>query len=85
MCAFQLPAAPPPLTTSVTPGAPAANAAFPRNVRHRQTFHGKTEHNRGAVGEDDDAEIEPGQGGVAPSGNAGGRGFLSKLTKLTRR
>lgn len=41
-----------PPTTPASAGGPttgtaaANNAAFPRNTRNRQTFHGKTEHNK---------------------------------------
>uniref|UniRef100_A0A915PW07 MAP/microtubule affinity-regulating kinase 3 n=1 Tax=Setaria digitata TaxID=48799 RepID=A0A915PW07_9BILA len=60
------------------------NAAFPRHTRNRQTFHGKTEHNKGGI--DDDVESEAVHGASNTSGNGGPRGsFLSKLSKLTRR
>ncbi|VDN03325.1 unnamed protein product [Thelazia callipaeda] len=62
----------------------AQYAAFPRHTRNRQTFHGKTEHNKSGI--DDDVESEVVHGGGNTSGNGGPRGsFLSKLSKLTRR
>ncbi|EJD73944.1 CAMK/CAMKL/MARK protein kinase, partial [Loa loa] len=60
------------------------NAAFPRHTRNRQTFHGKTEHNKGNMDDDVESEVVHGTGNA--SGNGGPRGsFLSKLSKLTRR
>ncbi|GMT08835.1 hypothetical protein PFISCL1PPCAC_132, partial [Pristionchus fissidentatus] len=73
------------VTSSGAAGAAAAGGAFPRNTRNRQTFHGKTEHNRVNVeDEESDGETLPGNQSM---GNASGRGgtFLSKLTKLARR
>ncbi|KAL3984725.1 Protein kinase domain family protein [Acanthocheilonema viteae] len=67
-----------------THGTAVQNAAFPRHTRNRQTFHGKTEHNKGNM--DDDVESEVVHGASNTSGNGGPRGsFLSKLSKLTRR
>ncbi|KAM3718056.1 Serine/threonine-protein kinase [Dirofilaria immitis] len=67
-----------------THGTAVQNAAFPRHTRNRQTFHGKTEHNKGSM--DDDIESEIVHGASNTSGNGGPRGsFLSKLSKLTRR
>ncbi|CAG9530130.1 unnamed protein product, partial [Cercopithifilaria johnstoni] len=67
-----------------THGTVVQNAAFPRHTRNRQTFHGKTEHNKGSM--DDDVESEVVHGADNTSGNGGPRGsFLSKLSKLTRR
>uniref|UniRef100_A0A914HJN5 non-specific serine/threonine protein kinase n=1 Tax=Globodera rostochiensis TaxID=31243 RepID=A0A914HJN5_GLORO len=59
---------------------------FPRGSRNRQTFHGKTEHNKSAT---DDAESDQDEGvpnaqSTIPS-NAQRGSFLSKLTKLTKR
>uniref|UniRef100_A0A1I8EVA1 MAP/microtubule affinity-regulating kinase 3 n=1 Tax=Wuchereria bancrofti TaxID=6293 RepID=A0A1I8EVA1_WUCBA len=66
-----------------THGTAIQNAAFPRHTRNRQTFHGKTEHNKGSL--DDDVETEVVHG-ANTTGNGGPRGsFLSKLSKLTRR
>ncbi|VDO08546.1 unnamed protein product, partial [Brugia timori] len=66
-----------------THGTAIQNAAFPRHTRNRQTFHGKTEHNKGSL--DDDVETEVVHG-ANTAGNGGPRGsFLSKLSKLTRR
>uniref|UniRef100_A0A8R1XZU8 MAP/microtubule affinity-regulating kinase 3 n=3 Tax=Onchocerca volvulus TaxID=6282 RepID=A0A8R1XZU8_ONCVO len=67
-----------------THGIAVQNAAFPRHTRNRQTFHGKTEHNKGNM--DDEVESEVVHGAGNTSGNGGPRGsFLSKLSKLTRR
>ncbi|VDK85701.1 unnamed protein product [Litomosoides sigmodontis] len=70
--------------STYTHGTGIQNAAFPRHTRNRQTFHGKTEHNKGTM--DDDVESEVVHGAGNTSGNGGPRGsFLSKLSKLTRR
>uniref|UniRef100_A0A9J2PNS5 non-specific serine/threonine protein kinase n=1 Tax=Ascaris lumbricoides TaxID=6252 RepID=A0A9J2PNS5_ASCLU len=68
-----------------TQNAAVQNSAFPRHTRNRQTFHGKTEHNKGNLdGEEGDVEVP--HTGAQSTGNGGPRGsFLSKLTKLTRR
>jgi hypothetical protein len=60
----------------------AASAAFPRNTRNRQTFHGKTEHNK--VNTDEEEPDNEYQQTQTQSGGARGS-FLSKLSKLTRR
>jgi len=68
------------------------NLNFPRGTRNRQTFHGKTDHNRPSGGD----EMDPGLGledldvvnnmTVQSGQTPGARGsFLSKLTKLTKR
>ncbi|KAI6228944.1 Non-specific serine/threonine protein kinase [Aphelenchoides fujianensis] len=61
-------------------------SAFPRGSRNRQTFHGKTEHNRGA-NEDEESELDtvPNLTPVPPAGGGQRGSFLSKLTKLTKR
>uniref|UniRef100_A0A915AGQ0 MAP/microtubule affinity-regulating kinase 3 n=1 Tax=Parascaris univalens TaxID=6257 RepID=A0A915AGQ0_PARUN len=68
-----------------TQNAAVQNSPFPRHTRNRQTFHGKTEHNKGNLdGEEGDVEVP--HTGAQSTGNGGPRGsFLSKLTKLTRR
>ncbi|GMS77976.1 hypothetical protein PENTCL1PPCAC_151, partial [Pristionchus entomophagus] len=77
--------APTPGSGASAGGPGASSQAFPRNTRNRQTFHGKTEHNRVNVeDEESDGEALPGNQSM---GTATGRGgtFLSKLTKLARR
>ncbi|CAB3398949.1 unnamed protein product [Caenorhabditis bovis] len=63
----------------------ASSTAFPRNTRNRQTFHGKTERDKG--GDDDDISDLPANVSIgAASGGTGNESTLwSKLTKLTRR
>lgn len=61
------------------------SSAFPRNTRNRQTFHGKTEHNKGNA-EEEESEGEAAANANAANNNAQRGGFfLSKLTKLARR
>uniref|UniRef100_A0A0M3K1X6 MAP/microtubule affinity-regulating kinase 3 n=1 Tax=Anisakis simplex TaxID=6269 RepID=A0A0M3K1X6_ANISI len=74
------------LSAQNTPNAAAMqNSAFPRHTRNRQTFHGKTEHNRAGF-EDDEGDAEMNHPSAQTANNGGPRGsFLSKLTKLTRR
>lgn len=65
----------------------AQNTNFPRGTRNRQTFHGKTEHTKGAT-EEDDSDLETANNVTVQSGtgnNAQRGSFLSKLTKLTKR
>ncbi|KAI6189768.1 Non-specific serine/threonine protein kinase [Aphelenchoides bicaudatus] len=58
--------------------------AFPRGSKNRQTFHGKTEHNRG--GDEEESELDTAQHVTPHTATSGQRGsFLSKLTKLTKR
>ncbi|KAI6213671.1 Non-specific serine/threonine protein kinase [Aphelenchoides besseyi] len=71
-------------TQNQTPGS--LMSAFPRGSRNRQTFHGKTEHNKGSnEGEESELDTVPNLT-PQPPGSGGQRGsFLSKLTKLTKR
>jgi MAP/microtubule affinity-regulating kinase len=79
--------------TAATPPQPSVmnssviqqSTNFPRGTRNRQTFHGKTEHNRGSP-DDEDSDVETVNTSTVPSAAPGQRGsFLSKLTKLTKR
>ncbi|CAJ0939090.1 unnamed protein product, partial [Mesorhabditis belari] len=79
-----------PVATSAAPQAQPVStttgtSAFPRNTRNRQTFHGKTEHNKGN-NEEEESEGETAVN-VTANNNGQPRGgfFLSKLTKLARR
>uniref|UniRef100_A0A914X435 non-specific serine/threonine protein kinase n=2 Tax=Plectus sambesii TaxID=2011161 RepID=A0A914X435_9BILA len=74
------PATAPASAGGATNAAAGANANFPRNTRNRQTFHGKTEHNKVNLDEDED---EYHNQAPTPTGQRGS--FLSKLSKLTRR
>ncbi|CAD6189966.1 unnamed protein product [Caenorhabditis auriculariae] len=69
-------------STAHPAGVPPSSQAFPRNTRNRQTFHGKTEKDKG--GEDSDEEQEP-QPNVSIGAGTNSKGIWSKLGKLTRR
>uniref|UniRef100_A0A915D8A2 non-specific serine/threonine protein kinase n=1 Tax=Ditylenchus dipsaci TaxID=166011 RepID=A0A915D8A2_9BILA len=70
--------------TTISTTAQSTN--FPRGTRNRQTFHGKTEHTKGAA-EEEDSDLETVNNVTVQSGaGSAQRGsFLSKLTKLTKR
>ncbi|EGT56456.1 hypothetical protein CAEBREN_20317 [Caenorhabditis brenneri] len=81
----------PPTTTTnvglVSSGVPTSSSAFPRNTRNRQTFHGKTEKDKGGDDGSDDIGDAPGNvsiGATGPSANQEAT-IWSKLSKLTRR
>ncbi|CAI5450774.1 unnamed protein product [Caenorhabditis angaria] len=71
--------------------AAAQSAAFPRNTRNRQTFHGKTERDKGGEDLDGSGELagnisiggQPANTSQGQSNN--NEGIWSKLSKLTRR
>uniref|UniRef100_A0A7E4VGY6 Serine/threonine-protein kinase par-1 n=1 Tax=Panagrellus redivivus TaxID=6233 RepID=A0A7E4VGY6_PANRE len=75
-----------PTSGTNTPSASSAanNPNLTRNARNRQTFHGKTEHNNKANG-DDDLPEDGSVGGHSGRETSTQKGFLSKLTKLTKR
>ncbi|CAI2355162.1 unnamed protein product [Caenorhabditis sp. 36 PRJEB53466] len=85
----------PPSTTAVTSsgatssGMPtsASSSAFPRNTRNRQTFHGKTEKDKGGDDGSDDIGDSPANVSIGATGAAGNNEttIWSKLSKLTRR
>uniref|UniRef100_A0A1I7UWA5 Serine/threonine-protein kinase par-1 n=1 Tax=Caenorhabditis tropicalis TaxID=1561998 RepID=A0A1I7UWA5_9PELO len=84
----------PPTTTTtigVSSGMPtsSSSSAFPRNTRNRQTFHGKTEKDKGGDDGSDDIGDAPGNvsiGATGPSGVGNQEVTIwSKLSKLTRR
>ncbi|CAD5226416.1 unnamed protein product [Bursaphelenchus okinawaensis] len=81
----QTPSTPQPPSTAISVQPSSAASNFPRNSRNRQTFHGKTEHNRGS-NEEEELDTEQPGALVPQATQANQRGFfLSKLTKLTKR
>ncbi|ULT91502.1 hypothetical protein L3Y34_009251 [Caenorhabditis briggsae] len=77
-----------PTTTTITSGAPTSSSAFPRNTRNRQTFHGKTEKDKGGDDGSDEIGDTPANvsiGATGASANNTEGTIWSKLSKLTRR
>ncbi|UMM37249.1 hypothetical protein L5515_009070 [Caenorhabditis briggsae] len=77
-----------PTTTTIASGAPTSSSAFPRNTRNRQTFHGKTEKDKGGDDGSDEIGDTPANvsiGATGASANNTEGTIWSKLSKLTRR
>uniref|UniRef100_A0A8R1HIH0 non-specific serine/threonine protein kinase n=1 Tax=Caenorhabditis japonica TaxID=281687 RepID=A0A8R1HIH0_CAEJA len=74
------------ISSGVPAGIPASSAAFPRNTRNRQTFHGKTEKDKGGDDGSDDIGDSPANVSIGATGpTVNESGIWSKLSKLTRR
>ncbi|CAQ16148.2 Serine/threonine-protein kinase par-1 [Caenorhabditis elegans] len=85
---YQIPTSTAVNVTSTGMPTSSSSSAFPRNTRNRQTFHGKTEKDKGGDDSSDEIGETPGNvsiGATGPSANNAEATIWSKLSKLTRR